>query len=555
MIKKISIVRYRKLEKIDLQFNAGLNLISGANGTCKSSLLHLICNSFKKVVTTDPRIKDRTVLGILGKINSCLNPKIETLTKGDKQYNDPAVGHEGVLFSVTYVDDYKLGFRRHNSGNSRFAVKPKYQRKAKEKLPAIPVVYLGLTRLFPIGEFQNDTDLKAIKINIPDAYKEEVNKLYHELTYIKIDKSQPQQMGNVKNRTIFSTEQEGVDDNTISAGEDNILIILNALFSLKMYFEALASSDRPIESVLVIDEFDATLHPALQIRLLEICRKFARDYKIQLIATTHSLSLLEYSLDQGDNVLYLVNDVPAITAMPDPDITKIKMDLKTIARKDVYEDKKIPVFTEDNEARLFLNLIFNYWERIDFNFKHIRSCFYIAETFLGCEVLRQIFKEKSLRQIMHAICILDGDKNNELGSNTIALPGKASPEIFIFEYLKHLYDSDDDFWRHIDTVTMGYRRPYYLNHVYNKYENIKQKIDELKQAGESTKGILRDETKKLWNDNLDFMEHALKHWINDPCNREIVSTFMKSFHILFCKTAAYHGISNRDWFECGDTNA
>ncbi|WP_221018889.1 AAA family ATPase, partial [Klebsiella pneumoniae] len=47
MIKTIKIHKYRKLENISFNFENGINIISGTNGTCKTSLLHIISNSFK----------------------------------------------------------------------------------------------------------------------------------------------------------------------------------------------------------------------------------------------------------------------------------------------------------------------------------------------------------------------------------------------------------------------------------------------------------------------------------------------------------------------------
>ena len=58
----------------------------------------------------------------------------------------------------------------------------------------------------------------------------------------------------------------------------------------------------------VLDELDATLHPSLQIELCALLRKYAADYKIQVICTTHSLALLEDVLTKGDKVLYFIDD-------------------------------------------------------------------------------------------------------------------------------------------------------------------------------------------------------------------------------------------------------
>lgn len=84
------------------------------------------------------------------------NPKIESLTKGDKTHNDPANGIKGTIFSVDYYGHTSLEFRKHNSKlNSRYAVKPWYRPGTTEKLPYCPVIYLGLTRLSSLRKLPN----------------------------------------------------------------------------------------------------------------------------------------------------------------------------------------------------------------------------------------------------------------------------------------------------------------------------------------------------------------------------------------------------------------
>lgn len=62
MIEQISIIHYRKLKGISLNFTPGLNFISGANGTCKSSLLHMVSNSFQGVVAKNSGLKDKNCI-------------------------------------------------------------------------------------------------------------------------------------------------------------------------------------------------------------------------------------------------------------------------------------------------------------------------------------------------------------------------------------------------------------------------------------------------------------------------------------------------------------
>ena len=127
MIKSIKFIQYRKLKNISFQFSEGVNIISGSNGTCKSSILYIISNSFKQVTQKNTRLSDKASLKTIKQINKLINPKIETLTKGDKQYNNPAKDVKGTLYECTYLNDLTINFRRHNSKqDSRYAVKPKY---------------------------------------------------------------------------------------------------------------------------------------------------------------------------------------------------------------------------------------------------------------------------------------------------------------------------------------------------------------------------------------------------------------------------------------------
>ncbi|MDR1320812.1 MAG: hypothetical protein LBK56_05225 [Gracilibacteraceae bacterium] len=130
MIKRITVTRYRKMSNMKFDFTSGVNILSGTNGTCKTSLLHIVSNSFQAVTRNCNWIQDSKCLDIINKVNSVSNPKIESLTKGDKLYNDPANGHKGALFNVEYIGHEPLSFRKHNSQkNNRYAVKPFYKRE------------------------------------------------------------------------------------------------------------------------------------------------------------------------------------------------------------------------------------------------------------------------------------------------------------------------------------------------------------------------------------------------------------------------------------------
>ena len=110
---KLEFIKYRKFENITFEFNKNINIIAGVNGTCKSSLLYVISNSFKKIDKNFEYLKDKQFITITNKITKEINPKLEKLVKNSKYYNDPAKNTKGILYNI--ISNNKLGFRKHNS--------------------------------------------------------------------------------------------------------------------------------------------------------------------------------------------------------------------------------------------------------------------------------------------------------------------------------------------------------------------------------------------------------------------------------------------------------
>lgn len=552
MIKSIEFNQYRKLKNITFEFEKGVNIISGTNGTCKSSLLHIISNSFQKVKENDTRLKDKKSLKIIKNINKLTNPKIEYLTKGDKQYNDPASGIKGTLFKCNYLNDMSLNFRRHNTKkDGRFAVKPKYLNKNKESLPSLPIIYLGLFRLFAFGEFsENEKRISTFSNSISNDFKEDLEKFYFDFTNYKLALTDINSMGDIKNRIGFNTNKDGIDSNTISAGEDNLLIILTALLSLKYYFNNLKDSNQDVESILLIDEFDASLHPEFQIKLYEICNEYSKKYKIQIFFTTHSLSLIEYALNKKDNTIcYLRDDIDSVGIVDDLDIYKIKMLLNNKTKKEVYLNNKIPIITEDEEARSILELLFsNYSDKTSTN---LMGIFHIVKANLSSETIKSLTKDDYLlRSTFRTINILDGDKMNEtdLNKHLIVLPGKKNPEDLVFDYSKYLSDNNKEFFtKNVVLENQGYSLNYYVKNILPEIDGIGKKLESYKKKREHTKGVKRQLNKELFKKYDLFWKYVIKEWINDKNNKDEIENFFKNLYILFNKTCDFHGVNKSEW--------
>lgn len=540
MVKRLNINRYKKLNDIDIEFNSGVNAISGTNGTCKTTLLHMISNAYKAVSKTDHQFSNPEALRMITSLNAQVNTKIEKLAKGDKQYNNPAPGYkEGSLFEVEYLDGSRLSFRRHNSSvNNRYAIKPYYKKGSHDRLPAKPVLYLGLARLIPWGEYQDDSALKNSPFKLSKDIQSELSDLYAQITGIHANSFQAQNLRDIKKRQEFRTEVDGVDSNTVSSGEENVLILLTALLSLKHYYESLDEGSRSesVCSLLLVDELDATLHPSFQYALLQLLIDYSRKFHIQIVFTTHSVFLLRQMFKEKLNVIYLYDGAGVVSKMDNPDIEKIEMYLTNKTRADLFSEKKIPVFTEDEEARCLIRLLISHLSNIAFGFNHLNSHIHLIDGNLGGDVITSLFNDVQLRQsAIASFAILDGDKSSNLSNNIIALPGSGlSPEWLVFDYaIKIATEGDNPFWAEDCIQAEGFS----ISH-FNQW--IKPDIDTARANADGKKK--REKAKVIFNKNKLFFTYIFKAWMLDPENTEAIRIFGFNLQAVYHKTANYHRI-------------
>jgi AAA15 family ATPase/GTPase len=558
VIKKIQINKYRKLSNISFDFNKHINIISGANGTCKSSILHIISNSFQAVKQNSTKLNSSIALKDIYAINDSVNTKIESLTRGDEEYNDPAPGVSGTLYTVTEVDNKVRPFRRKNdrsNNKNRFRMILNYKRGNAESLTSLPIVYLGLKRLFPFGEFGDDDQIKNIYGGVSAGLLEDAGALFKRFTGLEISDFSPKSVGAIKKRSEFKSTIGGIDSNTISSGEDNLFIILCALISLKRYYENI-TTNQEIESILLIDELDATLHPAYQIKLLDLFIEFSQNYKIQIFFTTHSITLLREALEKKTfcNVQYLIDNINNVNIMQEPDIYKIEQSLRNKTRKDIYTPSLIPVFSEDDEARLFIEKLFDFIAGKDVGFNRVRGLFHLVDAKIGCANLKTIFKDdKILKPTLRSICILDGDQQgneNMINNHIMSLPGNNNPEEMVLSYVETKFnDNQATFWNEPYFINEGWSKRWYEENVRTRIEEVKQNLSDCQEKGESVHGLKRYEYKKILNDTniRPFLIATIQYWINDVDNLEEVKSFTKNLFTLFRKVCAYHNINSNDW--------
>ncbi|MCE3040499.1 AAA family ATPase [Helicobacter anatolicus] len=568
MIKKMYIHHYRKLRDIEINFSREVNIISGVNGACKSSILYLVCNAFQDITK-----KSSPSFTIISKSNEKWNPKIENLTKGDKQYNDPAIGTEGSLLEIEYYgQDTSLPFRRHNGKGilekDRYRLIPTYPRGSGMSLPMKPRIYLGTSRLSTFSEFNSSphlfeyidelenklTDEGSIKLlhkikeeisnskitkqKLPERYLLKLQEIYKSVTrhFIEISDFTNISMPYIKKRVDFKTQKEGIDSNTISSGEDNLMIILYALVSLSYYYETTSLEDK--SSILLIDELDATLHPNVQRKILNIFREYSQRYQIQIIATTHSLSLLESAYKKKDNIIYLREiggEKIALLTQEQANPSIIASQLLAQDRSEIYRNKYIACFVEDEEAKCLLDLVFQYYlinKEAYTSFAKFKRFFLPIVAKLGCGQLRDMTTKMSSWAVF---AILDQDEKKDLSNRIITLPGsKMSPEKMIHRYYAEelRLNSESNFWKEMLDVSIEK-----LDDVFSELENL------LAQCQENDKKKIRDVYKQHFQDNKDIYEILFRSWMHE--HPDEMRSFYNDLSIMFNKVADNAGIYDR----------
>ena len=401
--------------------------------------------------------------------------------------------------------------------------------KKTEAKMQIPVIYLGLSRLFPIGEANAD-NIKANKIKFVDDEKKKwfINK-YTEILSIYDN------IGDVDNFSIGETDKKkgvGIETDkydylTNSSGQDNLGQILMSMLSFKRLRQ---TREVWTGGLLLIDEIDATLHPAAQKRLIDLLVKEAKVNDIQVVVTTHSSDLLKHictktahnndSRNNDIELYYFTNANRRLDLKRNPDYSTIENDL--LVESMLQNSNKVKIYSEDAENRWFIKkLVPEYLPYVD-----------ILDVTIGCDQLLSLYSG-DVSYFGNVLIVLDGDvKEKDLETipeqlrtrlnNIIKLPGTMRPEEVVYKYILGL-DSEHPYWENASKVDM--------NWTYFKENGP--------DSSRYSQGKERERYKKWFIDHQTIFDSTklFEFWEND--NKEIVEEFKRQFVV------SYNSVANR----------
>jgi predicted ATPase len=443
MIHSIKINDFRLFNDVNIKLGKYITVLSGKNALGKTTILAMIGNSCelkisdgKPILQKQFRTEFREIFQASSKFDLSGSNKCIVYFS---EYENPNLVTDYRKCRTTWQKISKVNL------NKRFRLIPeKYSNDKKvssSKYP-YPVLYLGLSRLFPIGESE-DNDISVSNVKLTDSEKENFLKNYCQILSL-FEESEMAidaiDIGETTRKKGVGVSTSAYDSLCNSAGQDNIGQILLSIMSFKRLKD---NNSNYKGGIILIDELDATLHPAAQIRLINYLLRCCRELRLQAVFTTHSFTILEMiskkiNFNNKDKIneieiIYITKDNKILEVLENPSYDRIYNDLNLSTVLDIKN--KITIYSEDNEARWFIEkLLKNYYYRL--NLVNIKMSY-------GNLLL---LNKSDPTYFGNVLFILDGDvPENEIEktspvntNNILKLPGTKSIEELLYKFLIEL---------------------------------------------------------------------------------------------------------------------
>lgn len=514
--------------------NLGSNItcISGVNGIGKSTILAVLSNigelSGKKLLNGQK-----------------FRGEFSNVVLFDKDNDTTGSQKTTVFFSGKDVEFDQLSFRatiqtyKGTKNRKRYRLIPEKtpSRQTESKLHW-PSYYLGLSRLSPVGESESATTK-----NIPSDISNAILKEHKFIMKEHFDPEDEHTLGfNVKAENSksnnFGITTPTYSSTSNSSGQDNLGQILQVLWSFRELKTELG--DEYHGGILCIDELDASLHPGAQKLLLDHLLSVSKELDLQIVFTTHSLSLINYCAElnitelNAMKILYFDRDSDTgdISIIENPSLSFIRNGLMSKFNSGSSKEQVI-LLTEDEMARKFIQSLIKFSK-----FKHSEELYELnsLNTSIPWNSIITLIKADS--DFYHkSITILDGDlhiernandlqnilrganfniNSNEFPSHLLLLPIEASVEKVMIDYILNL-ESSAAFYKD--------------NRVYMRSLN-KDRVQEIYSDRFNSHLDSTDDYKAFFTKELiGFQDIIFEHWILD--NQNTVDDFIKIVYEKF----------------------
>lgn len=350
-IKKINglvIDKFRSFENQEVILGKNITILSGRNGSMKTSILGLIAHPF----SSDSK-------DVFGKQ---LKTALSDVFKLSKKYDKEKYEYHIVLDTVIDGETKQLSIPvQIYMQNKRHRIVVTRGDKDSEANLSLNTSFLNLKRLFPLVDTEAELDIGE-KIQLTSVEKKQLRDFYEKI-FPSRGYAQFTAVHDTGLKTTFAPTGEHAkgDWDSISSGEDNLGAIFNRLIGFQRSYVEDALSD----GIFCIDEFESSLHPVALISLFNYLYEWSQKYNVQIVISTHSLQLISYIyLEHKNNIdaarivfnfisqAYAENDNFNILENPPYKTAYDELTLSNL--QTLAEKKKIKVFCEDDYAKTFI---------------------------------------------------------------------------------------------------------------------------------------------------------------------------------------------------------
>ncbi|MGO3743930.1 MAG: AAA family ATPase [Alcaligenes aquatilis] len=342
----IRIHDFRSLKEQSLILGKNITVLSGRNGTMKTSLMGLLAHPFSSNAKDAFGAELKTPLKEVFK----LSPEFD---KDDYSYDMRLrTGSGDVLSEPVSIYRVEESTNRHRivvsgaeKGDGNFYYNTSF---------------LNLKRLFPLVDTRATPTNLAIDLSASESadLKDFYENIFPSTDY---ECFVPVLQKKVKTTFAVSGASARYDWHSISSGEDNLGAIFNRLIGFQRAF---VPGQKTGNGILCIDEFESSLHPIAQLRLLDYLYRWSERYKVQVVVSTHSLHLIQdlylkhaVNLAAGRIIVNFISKSSArdgnfpILQNPAYDLAYKELTLTTPAK--VAAARKVRIFCEDEYAAHF----------------------------------------------------------------------------------------------------------------------------------------------------------------------------------------------------------
>lgn len=488
-ITQIEVKKFRNLENISIDFATGLNAIAGQNGTSKTSILGLIGHIF----TYDKSFKTLAGKDYVTEFSEIFRFAYPDYDRAGEHIWNTKFDTKNDVFAVSYD-------RKESGKKESIRVRVGKSERGSGKIK-FPVIYLGMGRLFPLALEEGITSNQSV---LTETEKEEFIDLHNEILLIVGQNVRPESI-TTKNKSFYAPHTDQYNHLGNSAGQDNLGQIITALISFKRLRDAVGEEYQG--GILLIDELDASLFPAAQMKLIEKLDQKTKELNLQIFYTTHSLEVLsETQKKNNSKIIFLDKSTGKIQPKYNLDIEELKTDLLVLgpdALKSML--KKKFVYCEDEEAVDMLKCILP---------SEVIKNIEIFPTKLGETVLKDIAK-KNIPDFKKSLIVLDGDTTNGSIKNVICLPGGYGPDRIIYEFL-HKTPPED-----FSKISKGYTKQFCFKNLLrlDTTTNNKRPRERLKTWYKNQKKFWGKSGNKVWKLWSEKNEETIKTFVEDFSNK------------------------------------